>query len=129
MAIDRQVRSIQIFLHAITASASWPRNNSGVWNETGDTLEFSIAPAYYQTNWFRASCVAAFLALLWALYRLRLRQLARNSTCVWKSASSERTRIARDLHDTLLQSFQALLLRFRPASTCSRHVRLRPKSA
>ena len=37
-------------------------NNSGVWNETGDTLEFSIAPAYYQTTWFYASCVAAFLA-------------------------------------------------------------------
>ena len=29
-------------------------NNSGVWNEQGDTLEFSVAPAYYQTNWFRA---------------------------------------------------------------------------
>ena len=29
-------------------------NDSGVWNETGDTLEFSLAPAYYQTDWFRA---------------------------------------------------------------------------
>src|SRR6266481_8760600 len=39
-------------------------NNSGVWNEAGEFLDFSIAPAYYQTNWFRLSCVAAFLALL-----------------------------------------------------------------
>jgi PAS domain S-box-containing protein len=50
-------------------------NNSGVWNEAGAFLDFSIAPAYYQTNWFRALCVAAFLALLWALYRLRVQQL------------------------------------------------------
>jgi len=50
-------------------------NNSGVWNEAGDTLDFSIAPAYYQTNWFRALCGAIGLALVWALYRLRMRQL------------------------------------------------------
>ena len=52
-------------------------NNSGVWNETGDSLEFSIAPAFYQTNWFRALCAAAFLALLWVAYQFRLRQLQR----------------------------------------------------
>jgi len=52
-------------------------NNSGVWNEQGDALEFSIAPAYYQTNWFRALCAAVALALVWALYRLRIQQLER----------------------------------------------------
>ena len=52
-------------------------NNSGVWNEEGASLDFSIAPAYYQTNWFRALCAAAFLALLWAAYRVRVRQLRR----------------------------------------------------
>src|SRR5271166_1948786 len=51
------------------------RNNSGVWNEAGASLDFSVAPAYYQTNWFRALCAAAFLALLWAVYRLRIRQV------------------------------------------------------
>ena len=50
-------------------------NNSGVWNEAGAFLDFSIAPAYYQTNWFRALCVAAFLALLWTAYQIRVRQL------------------------------------------------------
>jgi len=50
-------------------------NNSGVWNEQGASLDFAIAPAYYQTNWFLALCVAAFLALLWAAYRLRIRQV------------------------------------------------------
>jgi len=52
-------------------------NNSGVWNEAGAFLDFSVAPAYYQTTWFRLVCGAAFLALLGALYRLRLRQVAR----------------------------------------------------
>jgi len=50
-------------------------NNSGVWNEAGTFLDFSIAPAYYQTNWFRTLSAAAFLALLWGVYRLRIRQL------------------------------------------------------
>jgi PAS domain S-box-containing protein len=50
-------------------------NNSGVWNEQGDTLEFSVDPAYYQTSWFRVLCAVAFLALLWAIYQLRIRQL------------------------------------------------------
>jgi PAS domain S-box-containing protein len=50
-------------------------NNSGVWNEAGTFLDFSIAPAYYQTKWFRALCAAVFLALLWALYRARIQQL------------------------------------------------------
>ena len=52
-------------------------NNSGVWNEAGAVLDFVIAPAYYQTNWFRALCVAAFFALLWAAYQVRVRRLRR----------------------------------------------------
>ena len=50
-------------------------NNSGLWNEAGTSLDFSVAPAYYQTYWFRSSCFAAFIALLWALYRWRVRRL------------------------------------------------------
>jgi PAS domain S-box-containing protein len=50
-------------------------NNSGLWNEAGTSFNFSIAPAYYQTYWFRFSCFAAFVALLWALHRWRIRQL------------------------------------------------------
>ncbi len=83
-------------------------NNSGVWNETGDTLDFSVDAAYYQTAWFRASCVAALLVLLWGLFRYRLHQIARQLDI----RAEERTRIARELHDTLLQSFQGLMLGF-----------------
>jgi PAS domain S-box-containing protein len=50
-------------------------NNSGLWNEAGTSIDFSIAPAYYQTYWFRLSCVAIFIALFWALYRWRVHRL------------------------------------------------------
>ncbi|MGC1450863.1 MAG: two-component regulator propeller domain-containing protein [Candidatus Sulfotelmatobacter sp.] len=91
-------------------------NNSGVWNEQGDTLEFSIAPAYYQTNWFRALYVAVFLGLLWTAYQFRVRQLHHEFNMTLEVRVGERTRIARDLHDTLLQSFHGLLLRFQTVS-------------
>jgi len=85
-------------------------NNSGVWNEEGAALDFVIPPAWYQTNWFRALCVAAFLVLLWALYQYRLHQLAQQFNMRLEERVGERTRIARDLHDTLLQSFHGILL-------------------
>ena len=90
-------------------------NNSGVWNEAGASFDFSIAPAYYQTAWFQASCAAAFLGLLWALYRYRLHQIAREFNARLEERVNERTRIARDLHDTLLQSFHGLMFRFQAA--------------
>jgi signal transduction histidine kinase len=85
-------------------------NNSGVWNEAGAFLDFGVAPAYYQTTWFLLSCVAAFLALLAALYQLRLRQVARQFNMRLEERVGERTRIARDLHDTLLQSLAGVSL-------------------
>ena len=90
-------------------------NNSGVWNETGDTLEFSIAPAWNQTTWFYASCVAAFLAMLWGLYRLRLYQVQREFNAQLDGRVDERLRVARELHDTMLQSFQAALIQMQAA--------------
>jgi ligand-binding sensor domain-containing protein/signal transduction histidine kinase len=90
-------------------------NNSGVWNEAGDTLEFSIAQAYYQTNWFRGLCAAAVLGLVWGLYRLRLQQLQRRFNAGLEARASERTRIARELHDTLLQNLHGLMFQFQAA--------------
>lgn len=92
-------------------------NNSGVWNEAGTFLDFSVAPAYYQTTWFRALSVAVFLLLLGALYRLRLRQVAQQVHGRMEERLAERERIARDLHDTLLQSVQGLILKFHAAAT------------
>ena len=90
-------------------------NNSGVWNEEGASLDFFIAPAYYQTNRFRALCVAAFLALLWALYQLRVHQLHLRFNAGLEARVSERTRIARELHDTLLQNLHGLMFQFQAA--------------
>jgi signal transduction histidine kinase len=87
-------------------------NNSGVWNESGAFLDFSVAPAWYQTGWFRLSCVAAFAGLLAALHRLRLQQVTRQVKAHMEGRLEERERIARELHDTLLQSVQGLILKF-----------------
>jgi len=101
-------------------------NSDGVWNDIPTTLEFSIAPAYWQTAWFRALCVAVILAFLWMLYRLRMRQLAHEFDVKIEARVGERARIARDLHDTLLQSFQGLLLSFQ---TVRELLRTRPAEA
>ena len=90
-------------------------NSDGVWNDNATELDFSVAPAYYQTNWFRALCAVAFLALLWAVYQLRVRRLRHEFEMTLDARVGERTRIARELHDTLLQSFQGVLLRFQTA--------------
>jgi signal transduction histidine kinase/ligand-binding sensor domain-containing protein len=91
-------------------------NNDGVWNDAGASLDFSIAPAPYQTTWFRLLCVAAFLGLIAALHQLRLHQLQRQFNIGLEARVSERTRIARELHDTLLQSFHGLMLSFQAVS-------------
>ncbi|HET6975311.1 MAG TPA: two-component regulator propeller domain-containing protein [Pyrinomonadaceae bacterium] len=87
-------------------------NNSGVWNEAGTYIDFSIAPAYYQTIWFRVLVVVLFLVLLVVIYQLRLQQVARIVRGRMEERLEERERIARDLHDTLLQSVQGLILKF-----------------
>ncbi len=82
-------------------------NNDGLWNEKGATLEFTIAPAWYQTNWFLFLCIALGCLLVWTSYRLRVRRVARTLSDHFDERLAERTRIARDLHDTLLQTVQA----------------------
>jgi signal transduction histidine kinase len=91
-------------------------NEDGIWNMQGATLQFSIAPAWFQTIWFRTLCVLVFFGLLWSLYWMRLRQVQRQFNVSLEARVNERTRIARELHDTLLQSFNALLLRFQTAA-------------
>jgi signal transduction histidine kinase/ligand-binding sensor domain-containing protein len=90
-------------------------NSDGVWNEVGTFIDFSIRPAWYQTSWFRFCCVAAFLLLLWAAYVFRVRQLESQFAAGLETRVDERTRIARELHDTLLQSFQGAVFQFQAA--------------
>ncbi|HTW22098.1 MAG TPA: triple tyrosine motif-containing protein [Candidatus Baltobacteraceae bacterium] len=80
-------------------------NNDGVWNETGATVNLDVAPAWFQTSWFLLLCVACVAALIFGFYRLRVRQVAASITARFDERLAERTRIARELHDTLLQGF------------------------
>ena len=52
-------------------------NSEELWNGPETAIAFNVDPAYYQTNWFRLSSVAAFLTSLWALHRLRVQHLRR----------------------------------------------------
>lgn len=87
-------------------------NGDGVWNEQGASFRFRIPPLFYQTPWFAAACVLAALALVFALFLLRVRQMAIRVHDRLEERHAERERIARELHDTLLQAIQGLVLRF-----------------
>lgn len=87
-------------------------NDDGVWNRDGATLEFTIPPTFVQSNWFVLLGLLGVGALLWLAYSMRVRQLTSRARSDLMIRVTERERIARELHDTLLQSFQGLVLRF-----------------
>jgi signal transduction histidine kinase len=86
-------------------------NNSGLWNDVGDSLGFYVAPTFYQTLWFRILACGIAAAMLWAFYLFRLEQATAQIQERLGARMEERERIARELHDTLLQGFQGLMLR------------------
>jgi signal transduction histidine kinase len=79
-------------------------NRDGGWNGTPTSLAFSIRPPFYRTPPFYAACAAGALGLVLAAHRLRLRQMHARLTAI----IDERTRIARELHDTLAQGLAGL---------------------
>jgi len=81
-------------------------NNDGTWNNEGATLDFSVLPAWYQTKLFRILCAATVILIGWMLYRLRMRQIASAIAVRFDERLAERTRLARELHDTLLQTIE-----------------------
>jgi signal transduction histidine kinase/ligand-binding sensor domain-containing protein len=87
-------------------------NAAGAWNHTGAAVSFEIPPTFFQSYWFRTLCVALTLLLCWLAYRLRMAQVANRIRTRLEERMGERERIARELHDTLLQSVQGLVLRF-----------------
>ncbi len=90
-------------------------NNDGVWNDTGASLTFSVAPTFHQTLWFRTLLALTGASLILLLYRLRLQQVRARADLRYTERLEERTRIARELHDTMLQSFQGSLFEFQAA--------------
>jgi signal transduction histidine kinase/ligand-binding sensor domain-containing protein len=87
-------------------------NEDGIWNETGAVLDFEIAPAYYQTWWFRVLYVVLAAVVIWLLFHLRMLAMLSRVRERLEERHNERARIARELHDTLLQSIHGLMLRF-----------------
>jgi signal transduction histidine kinase/ligand-binding sensor domain-containing protein len=86
-------------------------NDAGVWNNVGAELPIIITPAWYQTLWFYALCALFVIAALAALYRTRVAQVRSQMRRLLEARLSERERIARELHDTLLQGVQGLIWR------------------
>jgi signal transduction histidine kinase len=74
-------------------------NNDGVWNETGATLDIRVLPHTWQTWWFRTLLGLALLLFGYQIYRMRVR----NVELRFDAVLAERTRIAREIHDTLAQ--------------------------
>ena len=108
-------------------------NNDGIWNETGLSLQITIVPPFWQTQWFYALVIVAILGLFYGGYRLRVSNLEKRSrelelqvkerttelmktqtslqqSEMEKAISEERNRLARDLHDSVTQSIYSLTL-------------------
>jgi signal transduction histidine kinase/ligand-binding sensor domain-containing protein len=85
-------------------------NSDGLWNDTGATFTFSVAPAYYQTAWFQGISACALLLAGWGAYRARLFTIARRLRAQFETRAADRERIAEELHDTLIQDLAALSL-------------------
>ncbi len=86
-------------------------NRDSSWSAPDAALQFTIPPALYQTRWFYALCVLLASGVLALLYQQRMRQVAAAVQSRLEERIVERERIARELHDTLLQGFQGLMLR------------------
>lgn len=87
-------------------------NNDGVWNLAGASLAFHIQPYFYQTTWFAALCSSVLALMVWAAYRTRVRELVMR----YEAIASERARLTRELHDSLLQGFVAVVYQLEAAA-------------
>jgi len=90
-------------------------NGEGEWSEAS-SQEFTILPAFYQSPWFVILCATAIMAILWMALMARVRRISERVRIRAEERAEERVRIARDLHDTLLQGVQGLMLRVHVAT-------------
>jgi signal transduction histidine kinase/streptogramin lyase len=87
----------------------------GTWNEPGVALQVRILPPWWNTWWFRSICAGTALCIVWKAYQYRLAQIDKQIHIRIEERVNERTRIARELHDTLLQTLHGLMFRFQAA--------------
>jgi signal transduction histidine kinase len=76
-------------------------NEDGIWNETGAEVPFIIKPRFYRTLWFSGLAALLLVGIIFGIYRMRVRAIRSQFTAIL----AERTRIAREIHDTLAQGF------------------------
>lgn len=87
-------------------------NEDGVWNEDGASITIVVAPTFFETTWFVVICMLVMFAALWLAFYVRMRRMEAQLRARLHERHAERERIARELHDTLLQSIQGLTMRF-----------------
>lgn len=87
-------------------------NSDGIWNKDGAVMTVTILPYFWQTWWFRTAILLVAAVLLWALVQWRMRVAANAARERIEDRLAIREHIAQELHDTLLQGFQGLVLRF-----------------
>ncbi len=91
-------------------------NAYGVWTKPVISASFIVLPRFYQQLWFQAFCGLMLLALTWLLVQVRLKRIEAAIRERADERADERISIARDLHDTLLQGVQGLLMTFHSAA-------------
>ncbi|UPG96498.1 sensor histidine kinase [Luteibacter aegosomatissinici] len=92
-------------------------NDDGVWNERGARLTIDIPPRFYQATWFIVLSALTLLALVALAYAWRIRSVSRAVRLQSEARHEERERIARELHDTLLQAIYGIMLRFQAVAS------------
>jgi signal transduction histidine kinase/ligand-binding sensor domain-containing protein len=82
--------------------------SDGSWNDVAADWTFAVAPRFYQTYWFYALAAAALGLVTWAAWQVRVRRIRRQFALL----IGERSRLSREIHDTLLQSLVGVALQF-----------------
>jgi len=95
--------TVPVGTHALHIRAC---NRNGIWDRQGVVFAVTQQPFFYQTRWFIASMLALGILLVFVIYRLRVRQISRSISALFDERLAERTRVAREVHDTFLQTVQ-----------------------
>jgi signal transduction histidine kinase/ligand-binding sensor domain-containing protein len=90
-------------------------NSYGEWNGSESVVGFEVEPALWQTWWFRSLLALFLTGVIVVSYRLHLHRLTRQLNMRFEERLAERTRIAQELHDTLLQGFLSASLQLHVA--------------
>ena len=95
--------NVPVGTHALHIRAC---NRNGIWDRQGVVFSVTQQPYFYQTRWFVAAMFALGVLLVAVIYRLRLRQISRAMSARFDERLAERTRLAREIHDTFVQTIQ-----------------------